>query len=216
MADSDPNATPPAGTPPATPPAATPPAAAAPPPTSTPPSADLAALQAKLEAAQAEAARLKPLAEQAAVLKAKAEEAEQKRMEEQGQFKELAERRAGELNKTQQRLIRAEVRAAAIQEGIIDRDLVQLLPIDDSMLVNGEPDLAKISAAVSAWKAAKPQLFQTSSGQPPAPPPRTSAGAPPPPAAPDAGGLNVKDRTKFKPEDVEREYAKFRQTLSLR
>ena len=86
-------------------------------------------MQAKLEAEQAEAARLKPLAEQAAALKAKADEAEQKRMEEQGQFKELAERRAGELNKTQQRLIRAEVRAAAIQEGIIDRDLVQLIPI---------------------------------------------------------------------------------------
>ncbi len=215
MADSDPNATPPAGTPPATPPAATPPAAGTP-PTSTAPSANLAALQAQLEAAQAEAARLKPMAEQAAALKAKADEAEQKRMEEQGQFKELAERRAGELNKTQQRLIRAEVRAAAIQEGIIDRDLVQLIPIDDSMLVNGEPDLAKISAAVSTWKAAKPQLFQSASTPPAAPPPRTSAGAPPPPAAPDTGGLNVKDRAKFKPEDVEREYAKFRQTLSLR
>lgn len=212
MADSDPNATPPAG--------GTPPASAAPPtpPAATPPtpSADLTALKAQLEAALAETARLRPLASQAMELQARADAAEQKRMEEQGQFKELAERRAGELNKTQQRLVRAEVRAAAIQEGIIDRDLVQLIPVDDSMLVNGEPDLAKIAAVVSAWKTAKPQLFQAPGGQQTSPPTRTSSGAPPPPAAPTAGGLSVKDRAKYTPQQVEEEYSKFRQTLSLR
>ncbi len=160
-------------TPPATPSVPDAPRGASAPNNATPD--QLAALQAQLDALKKENEAAKAAQAELATLKKAQEDAEQARLAEQGQFKELAERRQGELKIKDQRILRAEVRAAAVAEGLVDKDVAQLIPLDDSMMVNGEPDLPKIEAAVKAYKAQKPALFKavapTQTGSAETPPP---------------------------------------------
>lgn len=176
MPDPDPNTpTPPAG---GTPPAGTPPAGQTPPNGQTPPAKggeDAVALKARLEAAEAEAARGRAAQAELDRIKAENEAAEKKRMEEQGQWKELAEKRAADAASLQKRILTERVRATALSQGLIDDSLVTMIPTDDSFLVNGEPDQAKIDKAIADFKGAKAHFFKAAAAT------TTGAGGAPPP-----------------------------------
>jgi hypothetical protein len=181
MADPTPTPSPaPAPAPaPAPNPAPTPAPAPAPTPSPAPaPADDAAALKARLEAAQAEAAKGKAAQEKLARLEAEQAAAEQKRLTEQGEWKTLAEQRAAEATALQKRILTERVRSTAIAEGLIDESLVGMIPTDDSFLVNGEPDQTKIVKAVADFKAAKAHFFKAASGV------QTGAGGTPPPVEP--------------------------------
>ncbi len=92
------------------------------------------------------------------------EAAEKKTLEEQGKFKELAEKAEGKAKAAEERqarvLINAELRVAAIQAGIVDpKDAVALC--DRSSLKIGEDGetVEGVTEAVDALKKAKPYLF---------------------------------------------------------
>ncbi len=166
-------------TPPATPPDPDAPRGASAPNSATPPD-EVAALKARLDALTKENEAGRAAQTELATLKAQQEEAERAKLAEKGEFKTLAERQAGDLKVKDQRILRAEIRAAAIAEGLVDKDVAQLIPLDEGMMVNGEPDLPKIEAAVKAYKAQKPQLFKAPAAA------ATGAGGSPPPAQADA------------------------------
>ena len=137
---------------------------------------DAAALRAQLEAARAEAERGRAAQAELARLQAERDAAEQERLAKQGEWQQLAEQRAKETAELQKRILSERVRATAISEGLIDESLVDMIPTDDSFLVNGKPDQNKIAQAVASFKAAKAHFFKSSSGA------GTGAGSAPPPA----------------------------------
>jgi ribosome-binding protein aMBF1 (putative translation factor) len=145
--------------------------------------ADAAALQAQLEAARAEAAKNKAAAEELERVKAKQAADEKKRLEEQGEWKTLAEQRAADVKARDLQIVRERVRSTAMAAGLIDADLATMIASDESMIANGAPDQAKIDAAVGAFKGAKAHLFKAASSGAP-----TGAPGTPPPAEPPAGG----------------------------
>lgn len=86
------------------------------------------------------------------------------------------------------RTIDAELRAAAIQGGLVDADLV---PLIDKAGITMSPDgqtITGIPEAIARFKASKPNYFQEVRVQQPAPPPARTLGSPHTPPAPQPGG----------------------------
>ncbi len=173
MPDPDPTPAPAAAPAPAPTPSATPTPAPAPSATE-----DAAALKARLAAAEAAVAEGKAAKERLATLEAEREAAQQKALEEQGKWKELAEKRASDAAALQKRILTERVRSTALSEGLIDESLVGMIQTDDSFLNNGEPDQAKIAKAVADFKAAKAHFFKAPAGA------ATGAGGAPAPVEP--------------------------------
>lgn len=88
---------------------------------------------------------------------------EKKRLEEQGEFKRLYEEeknlKESEITKMRDRLVMAELKAHALDAGILDLDVVKLIPKDSVKLTDDGVEGAK--EAIEAFKAAKPSLFKS-------------------------------------------------------
>jgi hypothetical protein len=122
---------------------------------------EIAALRARAEAAEAQAAAGREAAAKLAKLEADQAAAETERLTKQGEWQKLAEQRAAEAGALQRRILTERVRSTAIAEGLIDESLVGMIPTDESFLVNGEPDQAKVAKAVADFKAAKAHFFKS-------------------------------------------------------
>ena len=144
----------------------------------TPTNNETEAIKARLAAAEAEAAEGKAAKERLAVLESERQAAEQKALEEQGKWKELAEKRAADAAALQRRILAERVRSTALSEGLIDEALVGMIPTDESFLANGEPVQARIAKAVADFKASKAHFFRVPAS------PSTGAGAAPAPVEP--------------------------------
>ncbi len=96
-------------------------------------------------------------------LKAKFEEQDRKAQEEKGQYKELYEKEkqksASEVNTMKQRLVKAELRARAVYEGISDPDLVELISTKD-LDIDAAGDVVGLEDAIAKFKENKPHFFK--------------------------------------------------------
>lgn len=163
------------------------------------------------KAARADAERERD--ELKAATKKATDDAERKRLEEEGNWKELAEKNKKQLDDTvkeyQTRAMRAEIKVAAQAAGIIDPDLVDLIP-KDKITFNDKGEIQGISEAVEAFKAAKPNLFGTpgaAATTPPAPVvnPTGSGAGDPNPGVPGVPGKSVMEMTPAEYEKAKRD-----------
>ena len=171
-------ADPPAGDPPATPTPSTPPATPAVTPAATlPPATDTVSkeyhqrVQRERDDAQAKVREFE---------KAHAD-AETKRLADEGKFKEIADAAEKKAEKAErdaqktietsnQRIIRAEMRAQASAAGLIDADVIALIDMA-TVKLDDKGDVVGAKEAVDAFKAAKPHFFKPESLTPGTPTP---------------------------------------------
>lgn len=96
-------------------------------------------------------------------LKSKQKDADDKALKDQEKYKELAEKKEAELNEKEilfkAQLILLALKAEAGKQGIIDADLVALIPVDD-IEVKDDFSLEGIQEAVEAFKEKKPDFFK--------------------------------------------------------
>lgn len=92
---------------------------------------------------------------------------EKKQLEEQGEYKKLSEKLAAELDqertRNSQRFIKAEVKAAAIEAGLIDHDLIALIDIA-GVKFDEQSNLVGVQEAVNNFKSKKPAFFKQANG----------------------------------------------------
>ena len=136
----------------------------------------------------------------------KEQDAERKRLEEQGEFKKLAEQAEARASMLEARLTQQTVQSSLNNElssaGAVDNDLLAtalMAKYGDELKAN--PEAA--SALVARLKEEKPLLFQRSAVQPTTKPTGPSGSAPP--AAGAAGGFNALDK-KISIAEVERQF----------
>lgn len=109
--------------------------------------------------------QLNERAKEADRLKSEREAAERKQLEEQGKWKELADKNASTAEQYKNAAVGAKIEAVAARLGSVDPEAVAALinrsgiSIDDSLNVSGVED------AVNALKASKPYLFNNSNNQ---------------------------------------------------
>jgi hypothetical protein len=119
-----------------------------------------------------------------------ANETEMQRLRTESAARETAAREAGTstANKVKQRALDAELRAAAVTAGLRDPDLLPLID-RTGVAIDDDGNVTGVEAAVTAFKAKKPEFFQA-----PGPAPRAGermdvrTGSPAPPAPPPGGG----------------------------
>jgi len=125
----------------------------------------------------------KTLKEQLESRQAQDAEAERKRLEEDGQYKALAEKeqkRAAEIEATwRQRVIGERLRTVAQSEGLLDLELIAMVP-KENITFDASGNVVGVEEAVKSYKTAKPMLFK----QPQRGPAPTGDQAPTPTAAP--------------------------------
>lgn len=198
--------TPPAAVvPPVTPPAAPPPPTPA---VVDPPADNVEGLKNQVKALLTEKSNLKTTlsatTEELAAMKAKESKAEEERLKASGDNEALFNKERAKNATMLDRIVLAELKAHAGQEGIIDLDAVALIPrdkikIDDTTLV-----VSGVDTAVADFKAAKSIYFTdkvvAAAAAPVVPPVKPAAtGAPvtpPAPAAPPSGVAGLKPGTK--------------------
>ena len=159
----------------------------------------MAALENTIANTRAEAAANRVEARTAKEAEAAAR-AEITRIQTEANERERVAREAGntELQATRRQLIDAELKAAAIQAGLTDPDL---LPLIDKRAVAYDPATSTftgISEAIAAAKAKKPDWFNPPATGRTEPPVRATTGSPLPPPAPGAAPpvTSVKDIPK--------------------
>lgn len=91
-------------------------------------------------------------------LVAEKEQREADELKKQGQYKELMEKEQAKAAAIQNRLIRAEMKAHAIRAGVIDMDLVDLIPVD-KVKIGDSLEISGAEEAIAAFKSSKPHLF---------------------------------------------------------
>jgi hypothetical protein len=133
--------------------------------------------------------------------------AEITRLKTEADNRERTAREAGntELQATRRQLIDAELKAAAIQAGLTDLDL---LPLIDKKAVSYDPatgTFTGISEAIAAGKTKKPDWFKPAAA-PAAAPVRASTGSPLPPPAPGAAPPTTSVRDIPKTPEGKRAY----------
>lgn len=142
----------------------------------------------------------KTVSEELASLKAEKEKAEREKLEKNGENEKLYQLEKQQRQSMQQQLIRAELKAQAAKEGIIDLDAVALIPTDKLKLNESTMEVSGIEDAVKAFKESKPYLFQKSDPTPPASPPANGkpgpTGAPVVPPAPANADAKITDGIK--------------------
>lgn len=170
--------------PPTSTPKFTAPAAA---PTDSIPEAAAKLLQEAREEAAARREDAKRAAKQAADLQARLDKIEADKLAEQGQYKELYEKeqtsRKQAEGRMREKLLRAELRAYAIAEGLMDPDAAGLIPTGSIKVNEDTGDFEGIREAVAAHKEAKPHWYQTKAAVTAAPLPTTGAPSAPTPEA---------------------------------
>jgi len=132
--------------------------------------------KAELERMKAEyESRMAALAEEAKKakeLQAQLDAIEKQKLEEQGKFKELYEKerteREKEIRAMRRELARADLKALAIREGIIDPDIINLIPSKDFKWNEETGRFDNLEELLIAHKQAKPNLYR--SMEPPAQP----------------------------------------------
>ena len=97
-------------------------------------------------------------------LQAKLDKIEADKLAEQGKYKELYEKEQASRRQTEaqmrSRVARAELRAYAIAEGIIDPDLVNLIPSKDIKVNDDTGEFENIRDLIADQKKAKPHLYK--------------------------------------------------------
>lgn len=107
------------------------------------------------------------------VLKKRFDDEEKTKLEQDGKFKELADKAreaADESNRkskeieerANQRIIKAELKAAAMAAGIIDLDLLSAISLDGVRMTD-DGDVTGVQEAVNKYKEGKPYLFKENS-----------------------------------------------------
>ncbi|MCE5388268.1 MAG: hypothetical protein K0041_06780 [Acidithiobacillus sp.] len=160
--------------------------------------------KAELERMKAEyESRMAALAEEAKKakeLQAQLDAIEKQKLEEQGKFKELYEKerteREKEIRAMRRELARADLKALAIREGIIDPDIINLIPSKDFKWNEETGRFDNLEELLVAHKQAKPNLYKTAepTGQQPQQPVqnRATTGDPQvPPTTPPGPGKDV-------------------------
>ncbi len=108
-------------------------------------------------------------AKKAKTLQAQLDAIEAKKMEEQGQFKELYEKekadREKETRAMRRELARADLKALALREGIIDPDIINLIPSKDFKWNDEAGRFDNLEELLIAHKQAKPNLYKTAEPQ---------------------------------------------------
>ena len=168
--------------------------------------------KAELERMKAEyESRMAALAEEAKKakeLQAQLDAIEKQKLEEQGKFKELYEKerteREKEIRAMRRELARADLKALAIREGIIDPDIINLIPSKDFKWNEETGRFDNLEELLVAHKQAKPNLYKTMEPAPQQPQPpvqnRATTGDPQvPPTTPPGPGkdVSVMDRREY-------------------
>ena len=106
------------------------------------------------------------------------EDAEKKRLADQGEFKTLAEKADAKAKAAQERLKLATVKGLAAQSGIIDPDLIAIADLS-GVTVDDDGSVSGATEAIEAFKAAKPAFFgtPTAPGPKPTTTPKPSGGS---------------------------------------
>lgn len=211
--DGEPNPPPPPP-PPAPPPPAPP---VPPPPPGQTPEQRIAQLENVIANTRAEAAANRVEA-RTATEQVTTAQAEVTRLRQEATDRETAARDAGnvELQATRTRLIDAELKAAAVQAGLTDTDL---LPLIDKRAVRYNPDgtISGVTEAIAEAKTRKPDWFKAQSGRHEPPPVvRTGSSLPPPVPGAQAPATSVRDIPKTPEGKREYEAAKRTGLASLR
>ena len=87
---------------------------------------------------------------------------EAEEMKKQGHFKELLEKEQQKNQSFQKQVLKAQLQTFAFKEGILDDDLIDMIPTDKIKVttVNDSIQVSGAEEAVKAYKAAKPHLFK--------------------------------------------------------
>ncbi len=128
------------------------------------------------------------------------DDAEKAKMVEQGQFKELYEKEVASRKQAEgrarEKLLRSEVRAYAVAEGILDPDMADLIPTKNLKLNEDTGEYDNIKTVIAEHKAAKPQWYKAAApvttGSPNAAPSPEAA------AAVDVSKMNPKEYAEYK------------------
>jgi len=144
-------------------------------------------IEAKLAAQKAEyeaqMAALKEEAKKAKVLQEKLDEIEKQKLAEQGKYKELYEKeladRKKEIQTMRRELARESLRNMAMAEGIIDPDLVDMIPARSFQYDEETGRFTNLRELLDSHKASKPHLYgKPSAGAPSVPVARPTTGDP--------------------------------------
>jgi vacuolar-type H+-ATPase subunit I/STV1 len=169
--------------------------------------------QAANDEAAARRALLRETQAERETLKNQLEETKTKELEEAGQYKTLyeQERAAKEtlIQESNKRITRAELRAHAINEGIIDPEIADLIPID-KVTVDAAGNIVGVVETIASYKLAKPNLFKSAQAQAaPAPVAKATGSAAPEPGAQPTAQSTASDRDRIKKMSKE-DYAQFK------
>lgn len=95
-------------------------------------------------------------------LQSEKEGREAEELKKQGQYKELLEKEQAKLQSYEKQVMKAQIQAFAFKEGILDDDLVNVIPTDKIKVttVNDSIQISGAEDAVKAYKASKPHLFK--------------------------------------------------------
>lgn len=95
-------------------------------------------------------------------LQAEKDAAEEKKLADQGEFKTLLEKEQLKNKNFEKQVLKAQLQAAAVKEGLIDDDLIDVIPVDKIKIstVNDSIQITGALEAVQAYKATKPHLFK--------------------------------------------------------
>lgn len=138
----------------------------------------------------------------------KGKQANEKELQDQAKFKELAEVRQRELQELKDRMKESSYSTALVSEaskaGIIDHDLLKI--VDKSKLIYNEADGSVVGASelIADLKKSKPHLFKQASApaNPPAPNPNFSKGGEP--TLDDVANMSVAEQVAYHKKDRER------------
>lgn len=132
-----------------------------------------------------------------AAIKADKDAAEAEKLKQQGEYQKLYETEKSKTEAVKSRLIEAEIKRLAKEEGAIDVDVAALMVKRDSITIGDDFSISGVSAAVKAFKVERPGQFQTPQDPSKAKDPKeTGAQVPPPPGAGD--GDNTPRAQAFK------------------
>lgn len=138
-------------------------------------------------------------------LEKKEADRQRKQDEEQGNWKKIAEENEQKLKAKDEKLMRAEVRNAAIKEGIVDPSLVDLLPME-GIALDEQGNVSGAEKLIAKYKKEKAYLFGAQSKA--KEPEGTTSGKPTP--APNTSAT-PKDALKMSDADFQEALKKFRE-----
>ena len=147
-------------------------------------------------------------------LQTRQDEAEAAKLAEQGKFKELYEKevssRKNAEGRMRERLMRAEVRAYAVSEGILDPDMADLIPTKGIKFNDESGVFEGIKEAIASHRESKTSWYKAAqapgaTGEPKAPVSTGSAQPAPAasaPATPDVSKMNKEEYARYKRDFV--------------